>query len=248
MKILNQIFNEDCVSGMKKIPKGKIDLVVTDPPFAIDFKSKKANYNRTASNVIGGYEDILPKDYDKFTHDWMTLAYDSLKPNGSMYVISGYNNLNIIENNLKSVGFYVANHIIWKFQFGVVTRNKFVTSHYHILFVTKRRKDYDFYTNCRFEDSERAVDGKGCARYQDMEDVWYIKREYWTGKKKTPTKLPSELIRKILSYSSKKGDYILDPFLGSGMVATVAKEMKRKYVGFEIVKDYFDFAKERLEN
>ena len=45
---MNKIYNKDCIVGMKAIPNEKIDLVVTDPPFAINFKAKKANYNRTA--------------------------------------------------------------------------------------------------------------------------------------------------------------------------------------------------------
>jgi len=253
LKLVNQIFNENCISGMKKIPDEKIGLIVTDPPFAIDFKAKKANYNRKNSNVIKGYRDIKPENYENFTVKWIRECLRILKKDGSMYVVSGYNNLDVILKTLKSpaFNFHLQNHIIWKFQFGVVTRKKFVTSHYHILFVTKHESKYNFYPNCRFEDDERlSIEGKdrGSARYADMEDVWYIKREYWTGQKKTPTKLPSELIEKILSYSSKKGDLILDPFLESGQVATVSKEMKRKYVGFEIVKNYFDFAKERLEN
>ncbi len=48
-------------------------------------------------------------------------------------------------------------------------------------------------------------------------------------------------------YSSEEGDIILDPFLGSGQVAIVSKMMKRNYIGFEIVKEYYEFAKERLE-
>jgi len=80
-----------------------------------------------------------------------------------------------------------------------------------------------------------------------MEDVWIIKREYWTGDNKTPTKLPRELIEKILAYSSEEGDIVLDPFIGSGQVAVVAKLMKRNYIGFEIVKQYCDFARRRLE-
>jgi site-specific DNA-methyltransferase (adenine-specific) len=80
----------------------------------------------------------------------------------------------------------------------------------------------------------------------DKEDVWVINREYWNGDKKTPTKLPSELIKKILNYSSEERDVILDPFIGSGQVAVVSKMLKRNYVGFEIVKEYYDFASERL--
>ena len=45
---VNKIYNNDCIDGMKIIPDEKIDLVITDPPFAINFKAKKANYNRTA--------------------------------------------------------------------------------------------------------------------------------------------------------------------------------------------------------
>jgi site-specific DNA-methyltransferase (adenine-specific) len=80
-----------------------------------------------------------------------------------------------------------------------------------------------------------------------MEDVWNIPREYWNGDIKTPTKLPAELVRKILQYSSVEEDVVLDPFLGSGQVAVVAKQMGRRYIGFEIVPEYVEFALRRLQ-
>ena len=49
---INKIYNLNCIEGMNSIPKNKIDLVITDPPFAINFKAKKANYNRTSSRVL----------------------------------------------------------------------------------------------------------------------------------------------------------------------------------------------------
>ena len=64
---------------MKTIPDKTIDLIVTDPPFAIDFKAKKANYNRTASRVLSGYNEIKVKDYYDFTNAWMNQAYRILK-------------------------------------------------------------------------------------------------------------------------------------------------------------------------
>ncbi|MDT7961572.1 MAG: site-specific DNA-methyltransferase, partial [Armatimonadota bacterium] len=64
---------------------------------------------------------------------------------------------------------------------------------------------------------------------------------------KTPTKLPAELVRKILQYSSQEGDLIMDPFLGSGQVAVIAQQMGRRYLGFEIVPEYYEFARQRLE-
>ncbi len=81
-----------------------------------------------------------------------------------------------------------------------------------------------------------------------MEDVWIINRKYWRNEKKTPTKLPSEIIQKVLQYTSKPDDLVLDPFLGSGQVAVVSKEMGRRYLGFEMIKEYYDFAKKRIGN
>ncbi len=236
----------NCIEGMKKLPSKKIDLIVTDPPFAIEFNATKQNYNRKASRVMKGYNEIKKKDYYDFTRNWMEQAFRILKDSGSMYVFSGWNNLKDILSALDDVGFITINHIIWKYQFGVVTKKKFVTSHYHCLYVCKNEKKRNFYPFVRFSKTEKTEFGRSL-HYKDKEDVWDIKREYWTGDQKTPTKLPADLVKKILEYSSKKNDIVLDPFLGSGQVAMIAKQLNRKYVGFEIVKKYHDFAKKRLE-
>ena len=163
-----------------------------------------------------------------------------------MYVFSGWNNLKDILMALDKLGFITVNHIVWKYQFGVVTKRKFVTSHYHCLYICKNDNKRKFFPFSRFEKNAKDEKG-GSLHYRDKEDVWVIRREYWSGDQKTPTKLPAELIKKILLYSSEKGDVILDPFLGSGQVAVVSKMLDRQYLGFEIVKNYYDFAKERLE-
>ena len=231
---------------MQEIPKNKFDLVITDPPFAINFKATKANYNRTASRVIQGYNEILPENYYDFSFNWMSEVFRILKESGSMYVFSGWNNLKDILSALDDVGFTTVNHIIWKYQFGVVTKKKYVTSHYHCLYVCKNDKKKKFYPFSRFKKDSKTDNGRSL-HYKDKEDVWEIKREYWTGKEKTPTKLPADLIKKILLYSSRKNDLVLDPFLGSGQVAVVSKILGREYYGFEIVKEYYNFAKKRLE-
>lgn len=244
----NVIYNSNCVCGMEKyIPDNSIDLVVTDPPFAIEFKAKRSNYNRIQSRVLEGYKEIPQKEYYDFTLSWMKEIHRVLKNSGSMYVFSGWNNLRDILNVLDKLKFITVNHIIWKYQFGVVTRRKYVTSHYHCLYVCKNDKEKKFFPFARYPKEARYENGKSM-HYEDKEDVWVINREYWNGDQKTPTKLPSELIKKILSYSSEEGDIVLDPFLGSGQVAVVSKMLKRKYIGFEIVEEYYKFAKERLDN
>jgi site-specific DNA-methyltransferase (adenine-specific) len=224
------IVNGDAMELMKDITDGCIDLIVTDPPFAIDFKAQRLNYNRTPDRVLEGYIEIPPEQYYDFTMEWMEQAHRVLKETGSMYVFSGWTNLRDILNALDALGFITINHLIWKYQFGVFTKKKYVTSHYHILFVTKVPKGYTF----------NKID-------HYPEDVWEIKREYWKGKKKTPTKLPVELTKKIIEYSSDKGDIVFDPFIGSGTVAVAAKELGRHYLGFEIVPEYYELAVERLK-
>jgi site-specific DNA-methyltransferase (adenine-specific) len=223
------IYPGDALELMPAIPAGVVDLIVTDPPFAIDFKAQRENYNRTGSNVIEGYQEIPESDYLEFTHRWMTEAARILDPDGSMYVFSGWNRLHDILEGLTGAGFTTVNHLIWKYQFGVFTKKKYVTSHYHILFVVKNPAKYTF----------NKID-------HYPEDVWVINREYWKGKKKTPTKLPMEIVKKILMYSSNPGDLVFDPFLGSGTVAIGAKTEGRHFLGFEIVPEYFSFALDRL--
>ncbi|MFH1220617.1 MAG: site-specific DNA-methyltransferase [Candidatus Eisenbacteria bacterium] len=244
---LGRIYNMDCVKGMQRVPDATIDLVVTDPPFAIKFKAKRANYHRTASRVLEGYNEISGADYYAFTISWMSEVFRILKESGSMYVFSGWNNLKDILNALDAAGFTTVNHIVWKYQFGVVTKRRFVCSHYHCLYVCKNEKRRRFFPYARYGKQERDAEGRSL-HYRDKEDVWTIKREYWHGDEKTPTKLPLEIIEKILKYSSEEGDVVLDPFLGSGQVAVVSKMLKRQYIGFEIVKEYFEFARERLES
>jgi site-specific DNA-methyltransferase (adenine-specific) len=219
------IYLGDSLELMQKIPDGSIDLIVTDPPFAIDFKARRLNYNRKPGNVIDGYQEVSCHEYRDFTLRWICEAERTLSSAGSMYIFSGWNCLRDILEGIDDAGLTTINHLIWKYQFGVYTKKRYVTSHYHILFVAKDPRRFTF----------NKID-------HYPEDVWVINREYWKGRKKTPTKLPREIVRKIIQYSSNKGDLVFDPFLGSGTVAAVARQEERRYLGFEIVPDYFEFA------
>ena len=225
----DNVYLGDARTLIREIPDRCIDLIVTDPPFAIDFRAQRLNYNRTGKHVMAGYHEVSGEEYEAFTNEWMAEAFRVLSPTGSMYVFSGWNHLKEILGGLDKAGFTTQNHLIWKYQFGVFTTRKYVTSHYHILFVVKDPRHYTF---------------NKVEHYP--EDVWEIKREYWKGRKKTPTKLPSAIVKKILDFSSNPGDLVLDPFLGSGTVAAIAKKMGRHFLGFEVVEEYLDFATERI--
>ncbi|MFN3690496.1 MAG: DNA-methyltransferase [Fimbriimonadales bacterium] len=242
----NQVYLMDCREGMRLMPAACVDLIITDPPFAIEFGANRSNYNRLTGRVLEGYNEIPQAEYYAFTRSWMEEAYRVLKDTGSMYVFSGWNHLRDILNALHEVGFITVNHIIWKYQFGVFTTRRFVTSHYHCLYVCKNDSLRRFYPDSRYPPRARDAAGRSL-RYRDMEDVWVIPREYWNGDLKTPTKLPAELVRKILHYSSVEGDLVLDPFMGSGQVAVIAKQMGRQFIGFEVVPAYYEFIQRRLQ-
>jgi site-specific DNA-methyltransferase (adenine-specific) len=226
---LNKVYEGNSLNLMKKIPESSIDLIVTDPPFAINFKGKPQNYNRTASRVLEGYAEIPQAEYPDFSSNWIRESYRVLKDSGSMYVFSGWTNLRDVLNAIAETKFTLLNHIIWKYQFGVFTKKKFVTSHYHVLLCVKNPKKTVF----------NKID-------HYPEDVWVINREYWHGEIKTPTKLPMAVVKKAVLYSSNEGGIVLDPFMGSGTTGAVAKATNRKFIGFEIVPAYAKFANARI--
>jgi len=225
---IDTIYCGDCRELLTKVRPESVDLAICDPPFGIRFDGRPSNYNRTVERVVEGYNEV-EEDYYEFTLSWLKPLGQTLKPTASLYLFSSWNNLHDVLNAVKETDLYLMNHLIWKYQFGVYTRKKYVTSHYHILFLVKDPKDYTF------------------NKVNDyMEDVLIINREYWTGKKRTPTKLPLELVETLLLTSSNPGDLVLDPFLGSGTTALAAVTHKRHYIGIDIVPEYVEFARKRL--
>lgn len=245
---MNIVYNEDCISGMKAhVKTNSINLIISDPPFALEANTNKieALYNRNKEMVIDDYVEIPKEEYPKFTEQWINQIERVLKPGGSAYVFSGYTNLKYILISLDNSGLKFVNHIIWKYNFGVYTKNKFVSSHYHILYYTKPGGKVTFNTFSRF-DKDSLNENGGKANYSDREDVWVINREYHPNEMRTKNRLPVELVGKMIDYSSNKGDKILDPFCGSFTTWKVTKASGRKFVGFEISKKVFDFGIEQV--
>ena len=236
-----KFYNEDCITGAKKhLADASVDLIITDPPYGIDGDQLHKHYNRKENFVIDGYVEVPQEDYANFSCEWIKEAERVLKPGGSIYIISGYTNLIHILNALAQTSLVEINHLIWKYNFGVYTKTKYISSHYHILFYKKGKGKHVFNTFSRFADSERAEDS-GSLNYQDREDVWLIKREYKPGKIKNKNELPKELLMKMIQYSSNKGDIVCDFFLGSFSTAKIAKGFNRQATGFEVSKSAFDF-------
>ena len=232
---MDSVYHGDSLELMLKIPPNLIDLVIADPPFGIGYSSALATHGLRMDvlkdkNVLE-YHEIPTNEYPEFTSEWITKAYRILKETGSMYVFSGWNNLEYVLTSLRRVGFFTQSHVIWKYRFPSWTSRRFASSHYHVIHVTKHKSKYTFN---RVENYPQ--------------DVWSIDREFWSRHtKKTGTKLPRKLVSKIVRFSSNKQDVVFDPFLGSGTSAVAAKRLNRHFLGFEIMEQTYQFAKQRIE-
>ncbi len=244
----NKFYNEDCVRGCKKyIEDNSVDLIITDPPYGIDGDKLHKHYNRDEQFVIDGYIEIPKTEYANFSMQWIKEAERILRPGGSIYIVSGYTNLIDVLNALKQTSLKEVNHLIWKYNFGVHTTKKFVSSHYHILFLEKSGGQRTFNTYTRYGQSEKHHDG-GSLNYQDREDVWIINREYKPGEVKNKNELPKELLIKLLQYSSNQGDVVCDLFLGSFSTAKTAIGLSRYAIGFEMNPKGFAYQVKQVQN
>ena len=134
-----------------------------------------------------------------------------------MWLVSGWNNLRYVLDAVEDAGFIQLNHVIWKYQFGVYTRRKFVTSHYHLLLLVKDEENYTFNKPEHY-----------------AEDVWFIKRPYHHGEETAGNELPDKLVEKCIRASSNIGDLVIDPVLGSGTTMRVCLKLNRRCLGIEI--------------
>lgn len=241
------VYNVDCVPGaLEHIADASVDLIVTDPPYGIDGDRLHRHYNRDERFVVDGYVEIPKADYNAFTRRWVAQAQRVLRPGGQLFVVSGYTNLYDVLDALRATELEEINHLIWKYNFGVYTSKKFVSSHYHILYYAKPGGVRTFNLQARYALDAQAEEG-GSLNYRDREDVWIINREYKPGRQKNKNELPLELVKKILTYGSNPGDLVCDFFLGGGSVAEVARGLSRRFIGFEISKTAYRSALARIE-
>jgi site-specific DNA-methyltransferase (adenine-specific) len=215
-QILDRIFYRDCIGGMKELASQSIDCLIADPPFGLAFTGREAIYNRDSRFVRDGYREASG-DYGRFSEGWIAELPRIMKTTATAWIFSGWTNLYNILSAVKKSGLQTVNHVIWKYQFGVYTERKFVTSHYHLLLLAKSKDDYYF----------------NKIKHYPL-DVWEINRTYRKGETKNATKLPNVLVQRCVDFTTRPGDLVLDPFMGNGTTAVVAKGNFRHFLGFEL--------------
>jgi site-specific DNA-methyltransferase (adenine-specific) len=217
------------------VADNSIDLIFTDPPYGIQGDELDVHYHRDESTVVPGYIDVPMDQYAQFSTDWIAQCERVLRPGGSIYIVSGYTNLHHILNALHQTGLQEVNHIIAKYSFGVSTKNKWVSSHYHVLFWQKPnqgQKKRTFNSNWKYTDQKDS--------YHDRLSVQDMPRDYKPGEIKNKNQLSEDFIAKFVMYSSNRGDTVLDCFGGGMTTGRTALRWGRSFIGFELNQHAYD--------
>jgi site-specific DNA-methyltransferase (adenine-specific) len=213
----------DCLEIMKDIPDESIDLIVTDPPYLIKYKTC---HRKNKSHDF--CSEILNDDNYDLISNYIKECYRILKKNTAMYMFCNCDRVDFFKQELEKAGFKIKNMIIWvknnwtagdlKAQFG---------KQYEIIFlVNKGRKNFN---------------GKR------ITDIWKFNRV--AGKQQLhQNQKPLDLIEQCILKHSNENDLIFDGFMGSGSTGVACINTNRNFIGIELDEKYFNIAKERIEN
>lgn len=218
----NEIYNIDCMEGLKLIDDNSIDLVIIDPPYLLNINKVKnvSNMNRYANDLLN-----LKDGFDLKVLDLLIQKMKKI----NIYIYCSKRQVKDLLNYFSNKN---CNHEIltWHKQNpSPLINNNYLPDTEYILFF--REKGVKLYGN------------------------YHTKRKYYISltnkvdkqKYKHPTIKPLELIEYHIENSSKEGDLILDCFAGSGTTLVGAINKNRRYIGFEIDKNYYEIAKKRIE-
>jgi len=230
---IDNIYNEDCITGMQKIERSSVSLVITDPPYEISRDSNYAKSKPTGRDTDRFRISIDFGEWDKensFDIKSMTSkAYDCLKDGGYMVCFYDLWKIGELKNAMELAGFRQVRFIEW-----VKTNPVPINSRINYL------------TNAR----EVAVCGvKGsCPTFNSEYDNGIYSFPICHDKDRFhETQKPVELIGTIINKHTNSGDIVLDCCMGSGTTAVACIKTNRRFVGFELDKGYFDKACERIE-
>ena len=111
----NQILMGDCVTELKKIPTGSIDLIFADPPYNLQLNGDLTRPDQSKVDAVDDHWDKFATfaDYDNFTKAWLAECRRVLKPNGAIWVIGSYHNIFRVGTALQDLGYWILNDVVW---------------------------------------------------------------------------------------------------------------------------------------
>ena len=244
----NKIINGDSLEELKKIPLETFDLIFADPPYNLQLKSELTRPDRSKVSAVNDKWDQFEnfKKYDDFTYEWLSECKRILKKDGAIWVIGSYHNIFRVGTVIQNLGFWILNDVIWNKNNPMPNfrGTRFTNAHETLIWASKSEKSkYTF----NYQSLKCLNDDLQMRSNWDLPICNGSERLKKDGKKIHSTQKPEALLHRILLATSNKNDLILDPFLGSGTTATVAKKLGRNYFGIEKEKNYFKAAEQRLK-
>lgn len=247
---INKTVNANLMDVLPLIPDGFANLIIIDPPYNLtkDFNGMKFNA-------------MKDKNYEAYLDSWLPLVCKKLSPAGSLYLCGDWKCTSALQRALEK-NLTVINRITWQREKGRGARQNWKNGMEDIWFAVKNPADYYFNVdavkikrkviapykiNGKPKDWDEGEDGNFRLTYPS--NFWDdISIPFWSMSENTdhPTQKSEKLYAKLILASSRPGDIVFDPFLGSGTASVVAKKLGRNYCGIELNYEYCMFAAKRL--
>ena len=250
---LNKIYCMDNVQGMKQLDNESVDLVVTSPPY-----DNLRNYNGFSFDLDGMITELLRIVKQGGVIVWI-VSDETI--NGSETGTSFRQALKFMEK-----GFNLHDTMIWcKDGGGAIGSNLCYTQNFEYMFVFSKGKPKSVNLICdkknlSFGKKDGCLTGRRNANgehktevrnhnheYSRLNNWWRLVPQAEEGSSFHPAVFPETIVRDHIISWSNENDVVLDPFMGSGTTAKVARALGRKYIGFEISQEYVDLANKRLQ-
>jgi site-specific DNA-methyltransferase (adenine-specific) len=248
--ITNKTINQNLFEAVELLPSAFVDLLFIDPPYNLDRKFNTVKF-----------KSVNNQDYEDWVDGWLGKLVRLLKPNASVYICCDWNSSSSIYNAAKKY-FKIQNRITWEREKGRGAKANWKNCTEDIWFCTLsdkyvfnindvklKRKVLAPYTLENGKPKDWQSETEGNFRITSPSNIWTdISVPFWSMPENTdhPTQKPEKLLAKIILASSNKGDFVLDPFAGSGTTQVTAKKLGRKYLGIELDEAYCCLTEKRL--
>lgn len=242
--------------NMTEVESKSVTLMITSPPYNIDINYGNVHKNGKAILSKGTkYQDNLPEEqYRELLRKVFEECKRVLKNNGSLWI----NIKNRFKDGVIIPPFWILdcfkdmflkNIIVWNFDWGGSTNKRFSPRYEFVFWFTKHKEDYVFNLDSIKIPALNYRPDRFKTQSKNPSDVWYIQMVSGNYPERTPhpAQYPEELIERIIKVASNENDIVLDPFIGSGTTARVAKDLNRKYIGYDISPEYVKICEERLK-
>jgi modification methylase len=246
---LNTVIVGDCIDELRLLPEASVDLVFADPPYNLQLNNELYRPDNSRVDAVDDDWDKFGSfsAYDTFTREWLSACRRVLKPSGSLWVIGSYHNIFRVGAILQDLGFWVLNDVVWRKSNPMPNfrGRRFTNAHETMIWASMGPKASYTFNYEAMKALNEDLQMRSDWLFPICSGAERLREE--CGRKTHPTQKPEALLHRIILASSEPGDSVLDPFLGSGTTAVVAKRLGRNFVGIEREESYAEAAKARLD-